>query len=122
MVPKILIVDDEPAICHNLGAFLEDEGFQVTFAHSGEEALGLVREGSLPRLCIMDLRLPGMNGLDTIIALHHHLPDLRFIVHSGSAPEDVESDLASAGLQNIPIFKKPISDMERIIRVIKERC
>ncbi|MGF1548109.1 MAG: response regulator [Thiotrichales bacterium] len=118
MTPAVLIVDDELAICHNLAAYLEDEGMRVRAVQTGEEALQYVATGGVADVCIMDLRLPGMSGPATIMALRARLPALRFIVHSGSTPADVAGELARTGLREVPIFTKPISDMGRLVGVI----
>jgi two-component system OmpR family response regulator len=118
MGPAVLVVDDEPAICDNLAAFLEDEGMQVHTAHSGEDALSRIRAGLDVQVCIMDLRLPGMSGTDTILEIHRIAPQLRFIIHTGSAPDAVITKLRESGLGATPVFKKPVSDMTELARTV----
>jgi len=81
----VLVVDDELAVRDNLAAYLEDEGMRVGQAESGEEAVELVKGDRSFEICIMDMRLPGMDGNTCILALHTLQPDLRFLVHTGSA-------------------------------------
>jgi CheY-like chemotaxis protein len=111
MAPLILIVDDEQAICDNLAAFLEDEGLQPQIAHSGEEAVRLVNDGLAVNVCIMDLRLPGMTGTQAILAIRRLAPQIRFLVHTGSANDKVIAELARTGLRDIPVLHKPVRDM-----------
>ena len=59
----VLVVDDEPAIVEIVRDYLVDAGFRVSSARSGEEALRLVRS-VLPDLVVLDLGLPGVDGLD----------------------------------------------------------
>ncbi|MGD2062936.1 MAG: response regulator, partial [Nitrospirota bacterium] len=59
---RVLVVDDEPFVAETLRAFLEDEGMQVHVETSGEAAVAAVRSGVAFDACIMDLRLPGMDG------------------------------------------------------------
>ena len=66
---RVLVVDDEPFIVTGLQVFLEDEGMQVDSAGSGEEAVDIARNDSSFDVCIMDMRLPGMNGDTTIHTL-----------------------------------------------------
>lgn len=118
MPPSVLIVDDEPAICDNLAAFLEDEGMRAEVAHSGEQAVDLISGGLAVDVCIMDLRLPGMNGAQTILALRHLAPGLRFIVHTGSASDKVAAQLSRNGLESVPVFNKPVQDMAQFAAAV----
>jgi len=122
MGPIVLVVDDETGIADNLAVFLEDEGMQVHVAHSGEDAVRRIGEGLPVQVCIMDLRLPGMNGAETIQAIRRIVPDARFIVHTGSARETVMLDLRRYGLQDLPVFKKPVEDMAALARAIADAC
>lgn len=58
---KILVVDDEEPVCDLVRMYLENDGFQVSVAGDGGEALARVRDGNI-RLVILDLMLPGMDG------------------------------------------------------------
>ena len=111
MSPRVLVVDDEPFIVTGLQVFLEDEGMQVDSAGSGEEAVDIVRRDSGFDVCIMDMRLPGMNGDTTIRALHEICPDLKFIIHTGSADYSIPDDLRSMGIGDDQFFAKPLMDM-----------
>ena len=68
MKEHILVVDDEIGIRETLTGILEDEGFDVTTAASGEEALELAARHS-PDLVMLDVWLPGIDGLETLSAL-----------------------------------------------------
>ncbi|MDN8606052.1 MtrAB system response regulator MtrA [Corynebacterium ureicelerivorans] len=63
MAPKILVVDDDPAINEMLTIVLEAEGFQTSSVTDGAEAVQTFRSFS-PNLILLDLMLPGMNGID----------------------------------------------------------
>ena len=118
MGPAVLLVDDEPAICDNLAAFLEDEGMQVHIARSGEDALSRLSAGLDIQVCIMDLRLPGVSGTEAILQIHRISPQVRFIIHSGSAHDSVITKLRQSGLGATPVFKKPVSDMTELSRTV----
>lgn len=111
MSPRVLVVDDEPFIVTGLQVFLEDEGMQVGSAGSGEEAVDIVRRDSGFDVCIMDMRLPGMDGDTTIRALHEICPDLEFIIHTGSTDYSIPDDLRSMGIGDDQLFAKPLMDM-----------
>ncbi len=61
----ILIVDDEVHICELYKSDLEDEGFSVSVAHSGKEALTKL-ESDNPDLVVLDIQMPGMDGIETM--------------------------------------------------------
>jgi len=63
MAPKILVVDDDPAINEMLTIVLEAEGFQTSSVTDGAEAVPAFRSFD-PDLILLDLMLPGMNGID----------------------------------------------------------
>jgi len=65
MFPSILIVDDEPSILKSLGGLLSDEGFEVSTASNGYEAIQLVSSES-PDLILLDVWMPGLDGIETL--------------------------------------------------------
>jgi DNA-binding NtrC family response regulator len=67
-MPRILIVDDEPQIRRILSILLSDNGFEVTEAESGEQAL-TVAEKFHPDVALLDISMPGMDGLAALRAL-----------------------------------------------------
>jgi CheY-like chemotaxis protein len=111
MSPRILVVDDEPFIVTGLRVFLEDEGMHVDSAGSGEEAVDIARNGCSFDVCIMDMRLPGINGDTTILALHEICPDLKFVIHTGSADYSIPDELRALGIDERHFFAKPLLDM-----------
>ena len=118
MSPRVLVVDDEPFIVTGLRTFLEDEGMQVESAASGEEALDIVRSDSGIDVCIMDMRLPGMNGDSTIRSLHEICPNLRFIIHTGTADYSIPDDLRAMGIDEQQLFTKPLLDMKPLAETV----
>jgi DNA-binding NtrC family response regulator len=122
MAPTVLIVDDEAPICDNLAAYLEDDGLRVQVAHSGEEALRLVEAGLEVQVCILDLRLPGMDGNQTALALHRLAPGIRFLIHTGSTDYAPSQDLAGIGVTPVHLFNKPVADMSRLVQAVRLLC
>ncbi len=65
MLKKVLIVDDEPDFCDALRDFLRSRGFEVAIALSGEEALRAYMQEK-PDVVLLDIQMPGMDGLETL--------------------------------------------------------
>lgn len=76
---KILVADDERAICQAFAEFLRVEGHTPLMASSGAEALDLVRR-ERPDAVFLDIRMPGMNGLETLGVIHAEQSGLPVIV------------------------------------------
>ena len=74
----ILVVDDNDALRENLAEALELEGYPVAVAASGEDALARLAEEPLPRLVLLDLRMPGMGG-DELLSRIRSDPRLRAV-------------------------------------------
>jgi len=118
MTARVLVVDDEPGIVAGLRVFLEDEGMRVGSAGSGEEAVDIARNDPGFDVVVMDMRLPGMNGDTTIRALHDLCPDLKFIIHTGSAEYSIPDDLRTMGIDEKLLFAKPLLDMTPLAETI----
>jgi two-component system, OmpR family, response regulator CpxR len=74
---RILIVDDDQALCRLLADYLQREGFVVDLAHDGEAALTHLRNSAeRPDLLILDVMMPGRDGLETLrdLRMRHRLP------------------------------------------------
>ena len=115
----ILVVDDDPAVLLNTCAYLEDEGFDLLQAKSGQEAL-LAVEQNHPVIGIIDMRLPGMDGNELILKAHEQDPNMQFIIHTGSTDYILPESLVAMGITKEQIVHKPVPDMNVFIDVIKE--
>ena len=79
---RILLVDDDPDFCEALGDRLRSKGFQVTVAERGAEALRLCREET-PAIVLLDLVLPGMDGMAVLETIRRESPDVVVVVITG---------------------------------------
>jgi len=111
MAAHVLVVDDEANLRRNLACYLEDEGMEVLQAGSVCEALEKVRNTSDLDVCIMDMRLPDMDGNAAILALHDAYPGLLFLIHTGTAGYTLPEELRRLGLTSDHVFLKPMTDM-----------
>ena len=91
---KVLVVDDHHDGAETLGEFLSSLGCQVLLAHSGEEALEVAPRFQ-PDLVILDIQMPGINGLETAKRLRAQdwAKRATFATHSGS-PDPAIADLS----------------------------
>ena len=105
--PAIFIVDDDPAVRDSLQQLLESIGFAVEAYGSGEELLD--RQGSLDGACVLlDLKLPGMNGLEVleILAAQHSDACVILITGHGDAATRARATRAGAAA----MLEKPLRD------------
>ncbi|HPE71727.1 MAG TPA: response regulator [Candidatus Competibacter sp.] len=107
----VLIVDDEEMIRENLKAYLEDEGWRVAAFEAVAPALRWLREGTPCQICIMDMRLPDMDGNTAIRILNHLYPGIEFLIHTGSSSYSLPDDLRALGLDDDRVYQKPLNDM-----------
>lgn len=114
---EILVVDDEEMVRENLEAYLEDEGFIVHTAGSGEEGLEVLA-GVNPQVGIIDMRLPGMSGNDFIIKAHEVKPELKYLIHTGSTNYKLPFELMQIGVTRDEIFIKPLQNMDDLVEGI----
>ncbi len=82
MSKLILVVDDEESIRISLGGILEDEGYQVLMAENGSDALDIIHE-EVPDLVMLDIWMPGMDGIQTLERIRSLYQDLTVIMMSG---------------------------------------
>lgn len=121
----VLIVDDEAMIRENLKAYLEDDGLRVAAFEAVTPALGWLRAGGACRVCIMDMRLPDMDGNSAIRALRQYDPGMEFLIHTGSSSYSLPEDLRSMGLDDGRVYHKPLCDMAPLaaaVRALAARC
>ena len=103
---KILVVDDEKNIRISLSSILEDEGYEVLTAESGEEALTMV-EDTLIDLMLLDVKLPGMDGLQVLEKVMEKHPDLDVIMISGHS--DISIAVRAVKMGAYDFMEKPLS-------------
>ena len=94
---RVLLVDDQPVICQVLCGFLSPRDIEVVGeANSGEEALQCVEMLS-PSVVIMDIHMPGLNGIEATARIKHTHPHVAVIGLSMSVDEDYRRAMITAG-------------------------
>jgi DNA-binding NtrC family response regulator len=100
----VLVVDDEPRMRELLVRAPGQWGFEASSARSGEEAVRLA-ENSAPEIALLDLNLPGMDGLECLARLREKVPRLQGIILTGFA--SVESARQAVHLDVVEFLTKP---------------
>jgi two-component system, NtrC family, nitrogen regulation response regulator NtrX len=114
MFPNILVVDDEPSIVQSLSGLLIDEGFEVTTAENGYEALQQI-ESEPPDLVLLDIWMPGIDGLETLREIKKHHPRIHVIMITGHGT--IETAVEATKLGAIDFIEKPLA-FEKVIVAI----
>src|ERR1043166_6806918 len=112
---RILIVDDDEALVKSLSGFLCDEGFNVSSTADGREALALVHTVA-PAVILLDVWLPGMDGVETLQALQAMQADVEVIVMSGHG--NIATAVHMTRLGAFDYLEKPLS-LYRVLTVIE---
>lgn len=114
---KLLVIDDDTIVRESIAAYLEDSGFEVHEA--GEGYCGLENfHQNLPELVICDLKMPGLDGLQVLKAIHEYSREIPVIVISGAG---VMSDVVEAlRLGASDYLIKPVVDMEVLVHSVKK--
>jgi two-component system nitrogen regulation response regulator NtrX len=105
-MPRILIVDDEPGIRHSLKGVFEDEGFATEVVSSGEECLKKIEQNPYD-LVLLDIWLPGIDGIETLRRLKETSPRTHVIVISGHAT--IATAVTATKLGAYDFVEKPLS-------------
>jgi DNA-binding NtrC family response regulator len=93
---KILVVDDEPSMCQFLAIMLRKEGYQVTTAHNGPEALEYVRSEDF-NVVLTDVKMPGMDGIELLESIKQIDNTVPVVVMTAYASEKSAIDAKAKG-------------------------
>lgn len=110
---KILLVDDEESIHLLYRDELEEAGYEVHSALSGDEALHTF-DILKPDLIILDINMPGLNGIDTLRCMKEKNPDLPIIL--SSAYQEFKQDLASWASDDYIVKSADLSELMDAVR------
>jgi heterodisulfide reductase subunit A2 len=112
---SILVVDDEAIVRESIRDWLKDAGYQVSVAESGEEALKMIQKQDFG-VMILDLRLPGINGIDVLKKAKTLKPDIKSIVITAYPTMLTQEEATKLGA--IDYLVKPIfpDKLEELVR------
>ncbi len=110
---QILIIDDDISIRHMLGRVLQSEGYAVVAAANGEAGLKIAGNGGID-LVLLDLKMPGLSGQDTLEVLRSERPGLPVIIISAFSRQQF------AGMAGVnALFQKPL-DFPTLLDTIRQ--
>ena len=113
---RILIVDDNISLCETMSFILRHNGYAVTTAHSGPEAIERVRERPFD-IIFMDIKMPVMDGVETYRKIEKIRPEALVVMITAYAVKDmIQKELQKRACE---IIYKPL-DIENVLAVIEE--
>ena len=115
MARNVLIIDDEASIRQSLSGALKDENYEVMTAGSGEEGLGQVLNGSFDAV-LLDVWMPGIDGMETLKRIKAAAPDQLVIIMSGHGT--VETAVKATKLGAYDFIEKPLS-LEKLLVTLR---
>jgi DNA-binding NtrC family response regulator len=118
---SILLVDDDAAFRQVMSGELGRLGYEVTAVGSGEEAVRQVAAGE-PEVVLLDLRLPGMGGLETLRAIHSKAPATELLMLTGHGSIDTAIESIRIGAFDYVVKPCPLDELDvRIQRALERR-
>ena len=114
-MPSILVVDDEPGVRSSVSGVLTDEGFDVDTAGTGEECLEKAN-GAAFDVIVLDIWLPGLDGLTTLQRLRERQIDSQVVIISGHG--NIESAVRAIKMGAFDFIEKPLS-LEKTVLVVR---
>ncbi len=113
---KILLVDDETEFVDSLSERLGLRGMKTDVAYDGEQALKAV-EKSAPDAMVLDLRMPGMDGIEVLEKVKKDYPNIRVIVLTGHGTDEDEAKALKLGAS--VFMKKPV-DIDQLVKILRK--
>ena len=114
---KMLVVDDETEICDFLKAFFEDRDYEVKTANSGETAMLSVEE-SKPQVILLDIHMPGMDGMSALREIKSRFPGIKVIMVTALETREKIEEALRLGADNY--ITKPLS-LEYLEKDVQEK-
>lgn len=115
---KILLVDDEEDFVRTLSERLSLRDLQSQAVFSGEEAMRCVGD-SIPDIIVLDLKMPGINGMEVLRRVKQHFPEIQVIILTGHGNDLDETEARQLGA--FDYLRKPV-DIELLVERIRAAC
>ncbi len=120
MILRVLIVDDDQDHAESVADILEMRGYAVELAASGEEGIARFRESDF-HIVLMDVKLPGMNGVETFAEFRRIRPGVRVLMMTGFSVEALVAEAVGKGA--LGVLRKPfaVSELLETLERVKPR-
>jgi CheY-like chemotaxis protein len=112
---KVLMVDDEEDFVRTLAERMKMRDLDSDVALNGEEALQIV-EGQIPDVMVLDLKMPGIDGMEVLRRVRKSYPEVQVVVLSGHGSDKDEHEAHRLGA--FAYLRKPV-EIESLIRTLK---
>ncbi|ACA60664.1 response regulator [Candidatus Desulforudis audaxviator] len=113
----LLVVDDQPAIRQLLSEALESEGHAVVVASNGYEAINITRQQK-PELILLDLKMPGLGGLETLREIHKYSPDIPVILITAYGELSDLGEAERLGVRRLIIKPFDLNEVRSLVRSV----
>ena len=114
---SILVIDDDEGMCETLSDILEVTGYKVIIANDGYQALKVAKEEKID-ISLIDIKMPGINGVETFKEMKKLSPDTHVIMMTAYAVEDLIEEAIQEGVSTI--LYKPLN-IEEILDSIESQ-
>ncbi len=114
---RILIVDDEEGIRRSVAGILEDEGFSTCCAEDGDSALTAISRDGPPELVLLDIAMPGRDGVEVLVELRERWPALPVVMMSGHGT--IETAVRTTRYGAYDFIEKPLS-IDKLLQTIQQ--
>lgn len=112
---NVLVVDDDRGIRFTLEGIIDDEGYSVRGAEDGYQAIELAKEITFHWM-FMDIRMPGLNGVETYLEIKKISPECRVVMMTGFSVEELVNQALEEGVYAVLFKPLPV---EQVLEILK---
>lgn len=117
---KLLIVDDEADICDFVQKFFKERHFNVFVAYNGEDALDIIQK-ERPKILLLDMKMPIMNGIETLKAIRERGDDIKVIMVTAINDIDVAKEARKCGAAEYITKPLVLEQLEKTVLAMAKR-
>ena len=115
---RAVVADDHPAVLRSVCDVLVDSGVEVVGrASSGEEAMARI-EASRPAVAVLDLRMPGLTGVEVAARAARSAPDTAVILYTGYGDRALLNEALDVGVRGFVLKEAPLADLVRAVEMV----
>ena len=115
---RCVIADDHPAVLAAVSDFVAEHGVDVTArARDGEEAAAKI-ERTQPAVALLDIRMPGLNGVQVARRVARTAPDTAIVLYTGFGDQALLTEALDAGIRGFVLKEAPLADLVRAIEMV----